>query len=364
MDIQASGTFWSDPTRAYSWEQNTILLSNPGGAGKWPLTFLGWDSAWYSSIMMRGYGFSPQSYTFSPALPFFGALTNLILQNPMVSLVLTALFFGVLWVPFYQLLAEDFMSRKAALLSALLLSFSPYLFVFTTVAYSESLFLFFVLGAWLLSSKGRFLSASALASLAPLSRTMGILVIFPMLYSSMKQKTHKVRNVLLSLVPLTSLTAWFLTFGFSAGDFLAPIHTSEWTNMYSFRTLLTEGLPKYGVNSLSEIFYQLSPIPLHWLLPIAIVAALLFPLPLFYVAWKKDRGLWIYAVVGYGGILYFGALASAPRFVSVLFPLWIGLTANIGATKKSFIIAAVIMCLFYIIALNLWASFLNGQFIA
>ncbi len=364
MDIQASGTFWSDPTRAYGWEQNTILLTNPGAAGKWPLTFLGWDSAWYSSIMMKGYGFSPQSYTFSPALPFFGALTNLVLQNPIVSLALTALFFGVLWVPFYQLLAEDFMSRKVALLSVLLLSFFPYLFVFTTVAYSESLFLFFVLGAWLLSSKGRFLSASVLASLAPLSRTMGILVIIPMLYSSLKQKTHKVRNVLLSLIPLASLTAWFLTFGFSAGDFLAPIHTSEWTNMYSFRTLLTEGLPKYGVNSLSEIFYQLSPIPLHWLLPVAIVAALLFPLPFFYSAWKTDRSLWIYAVAGYGGILYFGALASAPRFISVLFPLWIALTASIRATKNSVIIAIVIMCLFYIVALDLWASFLNGQFIS
>jgi hypothetical protein len=364
MDIQASGTFWSDPNRVYSWEQNAVLLTNSGSTGKWPLAFLGWDSAWYSSIMIKGYGFSPQSYTFSPALPFFGALTSLVLQNPMASLVLVASFFGVTWVPLYQQLAEEYMGRKAALLSVLLLSFSPYLFVFTTVAYGESLFLFFVLSAWLLCRKGRFLSASGFAAVAPLSRTMGILVIFPMLYSSLKEKTHRVRNVLLSLIPVASLTAWFAAFGFSAGDFLAPIHTSEWTNMYSFRTLLTDGFPRFGVNSLNEIFYQLSPIPLHWLLPVAVVVSMLLPLLLFYSTWKKDRSLWIYAVAGYVGILYFGALASVPRFVSVLFPLWIALTASIPVTKKSFVIAASVLCLFYVIALDLWTSFLNGQFIS
>ena len=136
MKIQNSGTFWSDPNRVYSWVQNSAFLANPGVLGKWPLTFLGLDSALYLNIMTKGYGFSAQSYTFSPVLPFFAKLTNLVLQNPMVSIVLTVLVFGVLWIPLYQLLAESYMGKKAALLSALLLAFSPYLFVFTTVAYS------------------------------------------------------------------------------------------------------------------------------------------------------------------------------------------------------------------------------------
>jgi len=264
------------------------------------------------NIMMKGYGFSTQSYAFSPALPFLAMMTNLGLQNPFVSITVVALVFGVLWIPFYQLLAEDYLDKKSALLSALLVAFSPYLFVFTTVAYSEGLLLFFVLGALLLFKRGKWFSASAFAAMAPLTRIMGILVIFPMLYCALKQKHHKVRNVLLSLSPGASLTALFAFFGFTAGDFLAPVHTSEWSYMYSFRTLLTEGIPRQGGNALQEVLYHPWGTPLNWLLPIALVVFLIFPLLLFRIIWTKDRSLGLYVFIGYCGILCFGALASRP----------------------------------------------------
>ena len=364
MNIGVSGTFWSDPNRVYNWEQDSVFLVNPVAMGKWPLTFLGWDSAWYLSIMTQGYGFSAQSYTFSPALPFFANVANFVFQSPMASLALTALVFGVLWIPLYQLLAESYIGKEAALLSALLLAFSPYLFLFTTVAYSEGLLLFFVLGAWLLFRKGKLLGASVFAAVAPLARSMGILVVFPMLYGSLKQKTHKIRNVLLSLLPIASLAAWFASFGFSAGDFLAPMHTSEWSGMYSFRTLLTDGIPRYGMKAVFEAPYQASPIPSNWLLPVAVGSALLFPLLVFYSTMKKDKSLWLYAAAGYCGILFFGALVSTPRFVSVLFPLWIPLTAGFSGSKKSIVIAGFTVALFYVVALDLWMSFLSGQFVA
>ena len=325
---------------------------------------MGWDSAWYLDILTNGYGFSVQSYTFSPVLPFFGAVANLVLQNPTASLSLIALVFGVLWIPLYQLLAEGYIGKKAALLSALLLAFSPYLFVFTTVAYSEGLLLFFVLGAWLLFKRGKLLGAGVFAAIAPLARTMGIIVAFPMLYYSFKHKPRKIRNVLVSLVPVVSLICWFVVLGFSAGDFLAPVDTSEWSNLYSFRTLLTDGIPRYGVNVILTAPFQPPPIITHWLLPLAVVCALFFPLLLFRKTWKLDRSLWLYAIAGYAGILFFGALVSAPRFVSVLFPLWIPLTAGFSGSKKSITIAAIICGVFFAIALDLWMGFLNGQFVA
>jgi hypothetical protein len=363
LSIQSSGTFWSDPNRVYDGLQNNVFLSNHGALGNWPLTFLGWDSAWYLSIMTKGYGFSSQSYSFSPALPFFAKLADFVLQNPMVSLVLTTLVFGLLWIPLYQLLAEGYIGKKAALFSALLLAFSPYLFVFTTVAYSEGLLLFFVLGAWLLLRKGNFLGASAFAVIAPLTRTMGILVVLPMLYVSIKQKTNRARNILLSLLPVVSFSAWFAGLGLFTGDFLAPVHTTEWAHYYSLRTLLTEVIPHYGVKTLLEAPYQPST-PTYWLLPFAAVAALFFPLLMFHATSKKDKSLWMYAVAGWVGVLLFGALVSTPRFISVLFPLWIPLTASFTTNKKSLVIAAIITAVFYVFALDLWFSFLNGQFIA
>ena len=364
INISASGTFWSDPSRVYEWVQNDAFLTIPGGIGNWPLTFLGWDSAWFLSIMTKGYEISQQSFTFSPALPFFAKMVNFVLQNSMISIVLTASFFGVLWIPLYQLFSESYIGKKAALFSALLLAFSPYLFIFTTVVYSEGMLLFFILSTWLLIKKGKFFSASTFAIFAPLIKTMGILVILPMLYASLRQKTNRVRNILLSLLPTVSLSAWFAYLGFSTGDFLAPIHTSEWAQLYSFRTLLTEGIPQFGLKALLEAPYQIPPIPTHWLLPIAVVFSLLLPVLLFFKTWKKDKSLWIYAIAGYNGILIFGALVSLPRFIILLFPLWIPLTARFSGSKKSIIIAGIISGFFYIIALDLWFNFLNGIFVA
>jgi hypothetical protein len=363
LNIHDSGTFWSDPNRAYSWAQNNAFFENPGAIGNWPLTFLGWDSAWYLNIMTKGYEFSLQSYTFSPVFPFFAKILNFAFHSPMISLVLIAYVFGFLWIPLYQLLAEGYIGKKAALLSTLLLAFSPYVFLFTTVAYSESLLLFFVLSSWLLLNKAKISGAAAFAALAPLARIMGILIVLPMLFASIKQKTHRIRNILLSLLPVATLTAWFAGLGVSTGDFLAPLHTSEWAQLYSFRTLLTEGIPRYGLKALLDAPYQPFPISTHWLLPIAEVSALLFPMLLLSRTWKKDKSLWIYAFAGYLGILYFGALVSTPRFIAVLFPLWIPLTAGFSGNKKSIAIATIVAVLFYIVAIDLWTGFLSGQFV-
>jgi len=278
--------------------------------------------------------------------------------------VLAAFIFGVVWIPIYQLLAESYIGKKAALLSTILLAFSPYLFVFTTVAYSEGLLLFFVLTAWLLFKKGKLLGSTAFAIIAPLTRIMGIIVVFPMLYYSLKQKAHRIRNVILCLLPVASLIVWFASLGIFMGDYLAPVHTTEWKDLYSFRTLLTQGIPQHGIKVILNAILQFPPVTSHWLLPFAVIFALIFPLVMLYSIWKIDKSLWIYALAGYVGILCFGALVSTPRFVAVLFPLWIPLTARLSGSKKSIIITAVVAGAFFVVALDLWFSFLNGEFIA
>jgi hypothetical protein len=364
MNVQSLGTFWSDPSRAYNWVQNEVFLQSATDRSRWPLAFVGWDSAWYLSIMTKGYAVSTQSYAFSPGLPYFANVVNFLIQNPMTSMVLVSLVFGVLWIPLYQMLAERYMSWKPALLSTLLFVFSPYLFVFTTVAYSESLMLFFVLGAWVLFKKGKVLASSTLAAVAPLTRFMGILVVLPMLCESLKSSIHRKRNVMLSLLPIASLSAWIAGLSFVAGDFFPPSHTSEWNYLYSLRTLITEGIPTFGIKAIFEAPCQNPPISNYWLLPVAIGIALIFPLIMFSRTWKMDKSLWLYAVVGYVVILGFGALVSTPRFISVFFPLWIPLTSSLSGSRKSIAVTIFVSVVFFIGSLDLWASFLRGQFVA
>jgi hypothetical protein len=365
MNMQSAGTFWTDPNRVLNLEQNRVLLENAGAAGNWPYAFLGWDSAWYLSIMTRGYAFSPQSYTFSPGLPLFGALLDFFLQNPLVSIALCGLLFGVLWVPLYQLLAENYMSKQAALGSALLFAFSPYLFVFTTMAYSEGIFLFFTLSAWYLFQKGKVAYASMLAAVAALTRIVGILVVLPMLYGSLKQKgALRRRNVALSLLPISALLIWLLYCQLTADNWLASTSTTQWSGLYSFRSLIFEAIPQKGFDALLMVPYQNWPTPPQLLLPAAIVGALVIPPLLIWKSAKTDKTFALYSLVTYVGVLAFGALVSTPRFFSVLFPLWIPLTAGLSGSKKSTVIVAIIAAVFYAVALFLWISFLNGEFIA
>jgi hypothetical protein len=90
LNVGAAGTFWSDSARVFDLPQNQIFLQNPNGA-KWPFLFVGWDSAWYLNILTYGYGFSAQTYTFSPGFPLAGELANEFTKNGVASLALTGL---------------------------------------------------------------------------------------------------------------------------------------------------------------------------------------------------------------------------------------------------------------------------------
>jgi len=76
------------------------------------------------------------------------------------------------------------------------------------------------------------------------------------------------------------------------------------------------------------------------------------------------RALAFYFLVCYVWLLTFGALVSMPRYVGVLFPLWIPLTAKLSMNKKSVVFLGVVLFVSFIIGLSLWVYFLNGQFVA
>lgn len=364
INIPAFGTFWSNPNKVFGWAQDEILVQNIADIHGWPLAFVGWDSAWYVSIATNGYAVSSQSYTFSPILPYSGYLLNFIFHNPIVSIVTVSMAFGILLIPLYQLLAEDYLERKTAFISTLLFAFLPYVFVFTTVAYSEGLMLFFVLGAWVFSNKGRMIEASVFALLAPLARTMGILVVIPLLFNAFKIKTHRARNIVLSLLPMLSLGVWFVYLGSITGVPLAPVSTTEWGQLWTVRTLIFDGIPKYGIQAILQAPYQFPPIITNWLLPLASLISVVIPLLLFPKLWCRDKLLWLYAFAGYFGVLLFGAIVSIPRFIAVVFPFILIASSLLPDNKRSNIISAVIMGIFYVISLYLWLSFLQGEFIA
>lgn len=364
LNIGSSGTFWMDPIRVFSWDQNRVLLENANGTASWAYTFVGWDSAWYLSIMTRGYGFSSQSYAFSPILPLLGRGVNLLFKSPVVSIAISSLVFGVLWIPIYQLVAEMYMSKKAALASAFIFALSPYVFLFTTVVYTEGLFLFFTLSSWYLFKKGKIAFAAGFAAISALTRIVGVVLAIPMLIVSLRQKgAQRIRWVAFSLLPIVALLSWLAYCQLTANDYLALMHATEWSSLYSLRTLLFEGFPQNGFSVFQDAF-QNSPTQPVWLAPLALLAALVISPILIYKTIKTEKPLALYSLVCFVWILMVGALVSMPRYVAVLFPLWIQLTAKLPMNKKSAVILGAVLVVSFITSLSLWVDFLNGQFVA
>jgi len=365
MDIESVGTFWFDANRVFIEEQNQALFQITNSTVKWPYLFVGWDSAWYLSIMTKGYMFSSQSHAFSPGLPLIGAIFNLALDDPLVSLVSPNLIFGVLWVPFYQLLAEGYMDKRAALASTLLFALSPYTLIFTTVAYSEGLLLFFSISAYYLLKIGKIGWASGLAAFAALTRITGVLIFLPMFIFALKKKNSlRIRYVMLSFLPIAVVVFWFSYFHFLVGDFFAPVHTTEWSELHTVPNLLFDNFPQKGLHNFSELLATGWPEMHYWIIPIATACALFIPLILIRETAKIDKALAVYSLAGYIGVLCFGALVSMPRFISMLFPLWLPLTVKSTWNKKTIWIFTLSLICSLILSVDMWRSFLDGQFIA
>jgi Gpi18-like mannosyltransferase len=358
LNVNALGTFWVGAD-AYDTLQNQIFQTSTFTNSKWLTVFLGWDSAWYLSILNSGYSFSMQSYSFFPGLPLFSSLFNFFTQNPAVSLISCSLTFGILWVPIYQLVAELYINKKAAFISTLIFALSPYVFLFTTVAYSEGLLLFWVLSAWLLFKKGKTTLASASAAVAVLARVVGILIIIPMIIETIKtKKPHKVHDIVLCCLPSAAFLAWLCYGQATANDWLALIHTTEWHDMYSFRELIFTIMPQTGFQALLEVPAS------SWFTALSVWASIIFPPFIIAEMAKNTKSMMAYSLAYFVGALVFGAMLSLPRFMSILFPLWFALMARLSINKTSVTAVALVLFVFFICGIYLWINFLNGAFIA
>jgi hypothetical protein len=355
LNVGSFGTFWTGST--VTGMQNQIFQTSNLQNNPWLSLFYGWDGAWYLNILIYGYHFSLQSYTFFPGFPIVGGIINLGLNNPPVSLAVGSLVFGVLWVPIYQLVAELYINKNLAFLSTLLFALSPYVFLFTTVAYSESILLFFVLLAWLLFKKGKTVLASLSALVAVISRVVGIVIIIPMIIETLiGKKPHKIRDLIFCILPVAGFLAWLGYGQVTANDWLALAHTTEWHGMYSFRELVFQLLPQNGLQAFLEPNQ-------HLFVPLAAWASVIVPPFLIAELSNTSKSLTVYAVLYFLGVLTFGAMISMPRFMSILFPLWIALMSRFIVNRASVILLCGVLVVFFVWGLFLWVNFLNGVFV-
>lgn len=151
------------------------------GVGRWLYAPAGrWDAGWFLAIARDGYGDSPQKAAFFPLYPALvaglgavvGSLNAAGLLVSCVSLLI-ALFL------LHRLAALD-VGEPAATRSVLLVAFFPTAF-FLSAIYSEALFLALSVGAVLAARQGRWPVAGVAGGLAAATRNSGLLLLVPLL---------------------------------------------------------------------------------------------------------------------------------------------------------------------------------------
>lgn len=136
-----------------------------------------WDSVWFLSIADGGYAADPNRAAFFPLYPglvaLLAPLTGALIAGLLISL---ASFFGAL-VLLYRL-AELELGAAPARFAVLSLALFPGALWFSAV-YSESLFLLVSVGAVLCARQRRWWPAAICAALAAATRSAGVLLAIP-----------------------------------------------------------------------------------------------------------------------------------------------------------------------------------------
>jgi hypothetical protein len=153
------------------------------GFGSWgdPLasTFARWDSTWYLAIADDGYQPDPARTAFFPLYPVLVRAGGWVLGSPIAAgVVISVLCLAAALVLVHRLTALE-LDVPAADATVWLIALFPMSFFFSAV-YSEALYLLLSVGAVYAARTDRWAWAGAAGALAALTRSAGIVLLVPL----------------------------------------------------------------------------------------------------------------------------------------------------------------------------------------
>jgi hypothetical protein len=327
-----------------------------GGLGETFLTPLArWDAVWYLGIAANGYtGEGPETAFFplypllvSAAAGFTSSHGALLIASYAVSL---AAFLGALAL-LHRLVALE-LGERAARSTLLLLAFFPGAIYFGA-PYSESVFLLVSVGAFYAARTGHWAWAGVLAALASGTRSAGIVLLVPLVLmylrdgerSGADSERRRADILWLALAP-AGVAAYSGYLELEHGDAFAFLHLQEaWFRHFAgpFGAVWDgavagwDGVRQLASGSRDRVYFeQAADDPFR----VAVHNLVLFGFLVFALAgaWGVLRRLPLpygaYVVVALALPLSFPVtpqpLMSLPRFLSVLFPLfmWLALVCE------------------------------------
>lgn len=304
-----------------------------------------WDSVWYLRIAQHGYA-SPASAAFYPLYPLLIRAGSTLLGPPLVVGSLISLAAATIALVLVHRLSRLDMNESQSRLTVLLIAFFPTA-LFLSAVYSESLFLALSVGSVYAARRDRWAWAGTLGAAAAATRPEGVLLVVPLgllfLYGPREGGVARA-GLLRSRYRLTPAAAWvglvpaaligYMLFMAASGHGLfAPFHAEGVWGRRFVGPLDGIVAAMKGIRGNLMTIQLGIPVQPHDLIDVGFLLFALaglescrrrLPLPYF-----------AYGVVSLAEAVSYPStgsepLLSLPRFVLVIFPVFMGWGARLG----------------------------------
>src|SRR3954453_17035785 len=293
-----------------------------------------WDSVWYLAIANDGYpADDPRRAAFFPLYPLLVGAANALVRQPILAGALVSLAcFAVALMLLHRLAALE-LGEPAARMTVWALALFPGA-VFFSAVYSEALYLMLSVGCVYAARTGRGPAAGALGALGAATRSAGVLLVVPLAVLWLARGERRPRDAAwIAVVPL-GLVAFCAALAAGGGDAPRPFHPPDiwfrhfagpFVGMWDGTTAAWRGL-----HHLDDKAARADVVLFCFLvLAVPAVVGTLRRLPPAY-------GAYVLAALALPLSYPVGPqpLMSLPRFLAVLFPLFMWLGARLAESGR------------------------------
>ena len=335
--------------------------------------WLNFDGVYYLLIAAQGYtvnaGFFP---LFPLSIHFITSIFGEKLAfDPIqyfVSIFLVSAYFLASLFILFKLIRLDY-KDNVAIWSIVFTLIFPTSFFFAAI-YSESLFLFLTVLSFYFARKKNWFLASVCGGLLTATRLVGIAIIPALIFEFILQNPSslKLRRAGKTFFNLKSLSLLLTPLGILSYILFNLI---KWGNAFYFIEAQGNFQNNRTVNGIVffpqtifryiKIIFTVNPNIYEWKIALLELSAFFFAGLLLYVAWKKKVRLSyiLFALICFLIPVTTGTFSSLPRYVLVMFPIFIALALIKNKTIK-IVYSIISLALLFI----LFALFSKGYFIA
>src|SRR4051812_11048964 len=316
-----------------------------------------WDSTWYLDIAHSGYG-GPSSAFFPlyPVLVRGFALVSapgaLLVSAYAVSLVALV---GALYL-LHRLVTLELRSAEVARDAVLMLALFPGA-LWLGAPYSESLFLLLSVGAFYSARTDRWAWAGGCAALASATRSAGIVLVVPLVMLWWSSRERRLSDLAWIALAPAGLVVYSVYLAASIGDGFAYLHLQEvWFRSFAGpfgavpdgAVAAWDGLRQILSGQRAHVYFTEAggdPIAAAWH-NVELFAFLVLAVVGVVGVWRRlPRAYGAYVVAALALPLSFPVgpqpLMSLPRFLAVLFPLfmWLALVCRPHRRRRGVVLA-------------------------